>query len=330
MKLTSRLLSVALAVALPMGLAQAADYTMRVSHQFPPSHPSAQRMEQFAKDVAQETSNKVEVQLFGAAQLYRPAQHHAAVAGGEIESALILSIQWGGSLPEIAVTQIPYLMSAPAQQKAFLGSKAAQLLDQKMLEKGVRNISWMVDTNDLMFTSSTQLLDEPSKFEGVKMRGLNRLFDAGLIAMGAVPVAMAGSEVYQALQTKVVDAAVTATKAAYSRKYYEVQQFGAASPIVLVYDNLVVNPAWWDGLPEDVRGGITRAADKAAQESIITDENINPEELAQLNQAGMQAVALSPQQIAAFKSAMQPAVLESFLNSTRGKGQELIDLIKAM
>ncbi|MFT0534380.1 TRAP transporter substrate-binding protein DctP [Castellaniella hirudinis] len=330
MKFSSRVLTLALAIALPLGVAQAADYTMRVSHQFPPSHPSAQRMEQFAKDVARETGDKVEVQVFGAAQLYRPAQHHAAVAGGQVEAALILSIQWGGSLPEMAVTQIPYLISSPAKQKAFLGSKAAQLLDAKMLEKGVRNIGWLVDTNDLMFTSSTQLLDEPAKFKGVKMRGLNRLFDSGLIAMGAVPVAMAGSEVYQALQTKVVDAAVTATKAAYSRKYYEVQQFGAASPIILVYDNLVVNPAWWDGLPEDVRAGIARAASQAETSSIINDESINPEELAQLNQAGMQAVALTPQQMDAMKAAMQPAVLDAFLNSTRGKGQELIDLIQAL
>src|SRR3546814_3803172 len=109
----------------------------------------------------------------------------------------------------MAGTQIPYLMNSPKKQKAFLGSEAAKILDQKMLDKGVRNIGWIVDTNDLVFTSSTQLLDAPKKFEGVKIRGLNKLFDSGLSAMGAIPVSMPGSEVYQALQTRVIDAALT-------------------------------------------------------------------------------------------------------------------------
>src|SRR3546814_18947718 len=98
------------------GLARAADYTMRISHQFPPSHHTAKLMQQFAKNVATETGGKVEVQLFGAAQLFKPQQQHAAVASGQIESAIILSIQWGGTIPEMAVTQIPYFMSSPEKR----------------------------------------------------------------------------------------------------------------------------------------------------------------------------------------------------------------------
>ncbi|NYT59045.1 TRAP transporter substrate-binding protein DctP [Alcaligenaceae bacterium] len=330
MKLFNKLIMTGLAFAVSTSIAAAADYTMRVSHQFPPTHHTSKRLEQFAKDVAQETNNKVEVQLFGAAQLFKPKQHHAAVAGGELESAIILTIQWGGSLPEVAVTQIPFLMSAPAKQKAFLGSEAARILDQKFLDKGVRNIAWIVDTNDLVFTSSTQLLDSPEKFKGVKIRGLNKLFDAGLSAMGAVPVSMPGSEVYQALQTRVIDAALTGVQAASSRKFYEVQDYGAATAIFVVFDNLVVNPEWWDGLPEDVRAGITRAADKAVQSSLITHEGVDPAEIKKLNEAGMKAAVLTPEQTAAMEAAMQPAVRDEFLKSTGDDGQKLIDMIKAL
>lgn len=330
MKLINKLFITGVALAMSTSLASAADYTMRISHQFPPSHHTAQRLQQMAKDVAQETDGKVEVQIFGAAQLFKPNQHHAAVASGQLESAIILTIQWGGSLPEMAVTQIPYLMNAPAKQKAFLGSEAASILEQKLLDKGVRNIAWIVDTNDLVFTSSTQVLDTPEKFKGVKIRGLNKLFDAGLSAMGAVPVSMPGSEVYQALQTRVVDAALTGVQAASSRKFYEVQDYGAATAIFLVFDNLVVNPQWWDGLPEDVRAGITRAADKAVQSSLITHEGVDPAEIKKLNEAGMEAVVLTPEQAKAFEEAMQPAVREEFLKSTGDEGRKLIELIKAL
>ncbi len=135
MKLINKLFITGVALAMSTSLASAADYTMRISHQFPPSHHTAQRLQQMAKDVAQETDGKVEVQIFGAAQLFKPNQHHAAVASGQLESAIILTIQWGGSLPEMAVTQIPYLMNAPAKQKAFLGSEAASILEQKLLDK---------------------------------------------------------------------------------------------------------------------------------------------------------------------------------------------------
>ena len=117
-----------------------------------------------------------------------------------------------------------------------------------------------VDANDGIFTSSEEALVTPADFTGLKIRGLNKLFDAGLAAMGASPSSMPGTEVYQALQTGVLDAGFTGVKAANSRKFYEVQKFGVASNIILAFDNLVVNPAWWNGLPADLRRRILDAA----------------------------------------------------------------------
>ena len=131
-----------------------------------------------------------------------------------------------------------------ATMLAFRGSEAQKLLDAKMAEKGVTNIAWLMDANDGIFTSSNKALVTPADFAGVKVRGLSKLFDAGLAAMSAAPSPMPAPEVYQALQTGVIDAGFTGVKAANSRKFYEVQKFGVASNIILAYDNLIVNPAW--------------------------------------------------------------------------------------
>lgn len=317
----------AVVLAVTSGVAAAQEYTMRLSHQFPPTHHTSVRLQQFEKDVEAETGGAVDLQIFGAAQLYNPKQHHAAVASGEIESAIIVNLQWGGTIPEMAVTLIPYLMSSPEAQQSFLGSEAASLLDEKMLEKGVRNIGWIVDTNDLIFTSSKGHLDEPADFEGIKIRGLTPLFNEGLVALGATPVNMPGSETYQALQTGVIDAGVTGVAAAYSRKFYEVQGYGTATPMFLAFDNLVVNPAWWDGLPEDVREGIQRAADKAVESSLITIDGINPEDIDNLKGTGMDAKVLTDEQMAAIRDIIQPAVKEAFLKETGDDGKRLLGLL---
>lgn len=312
------------------GQALAADYTMRISHQFPPTHHTAVNLAQFEKEVEAATKGRVDVQIFGAAQLFKPNQNHPAVASGKVEAAAILSFQWGGTIPEMSVTIIPYLMTSVAKQKAFIGSDASKLLDAKMEAKGVKNIAWIVDTNDGIFTSAKKPLVTPADFSGLKIRGLNKLFDQGLAAMGAAPSAMPGSEVYQALQTGLLDAGFTGVKAAYSRKFYEIQKFGVASNIILAYDNLVVNPAWWKGLPADVRGAIQQAADKAVQRSIRTKDGVPAEDIKVLNENGMQTIALTKAQEKVMADAMQPAVKKEFLSATAPDGVKLLEMINKL
>jgi C4-dicarboxylate-binding protein DctP len=306
---------------------QAADVTMRISHQFPPAHHSAKNMEQFAADVKALTGGKVEVQIFGAAQLFKPNQHHAAVAGGKIESAIVLSFQWGGTIPEMNVTIIPYYMSKVAKMRQFPGSEAAKMLDAKMEAKGVKNIAWLVDANDGIFTSNPRPLVKPEDFKGVKIRGLSKLFDAGLVAMGASPSAMPGSEVYQALQTGVIDAGFTGVQAANSRKFYEVQKFGVASPIILAYDNLIVNPEWWAKLPADARKGILESVKKAEARVMPKDDEIPAQDIKVLRDKGMNVTVLTPAQQKVMADAMQPAVIKAFKESSpdAAKLLELID-----
>ena len=309
--------------------ALAAEYTMRLSHQYPPTHQVAKALEQFAAAVEKNTDGKVDVQVFGANQLFKPNQNHAAVASGQVESAAIINFQWGGTIPEMSATSIPFLMTSAAALKKFPASEAAKLLNAKLEEKGVHNIAWMVDANDGIFTSARKALIAPADFNGIKIRGLNKLFDAGLRAMGASPTSMPGSELYQALQTGVIDAGFTGVDAAFSRRFYEVQKFGAASPIISVYSNLVVNPAWWAKLPADVKQGVMSAAAKAEAVLLPASDDIPPESIQQLRDKGMQVTVLTKAQQDALAAVMQPAVIKAFVDSSPD-GARLIELIKKL
>ncbi|MEP7282977.1 MAG: TRAP transporter substrate-binding protein DctP [Rubrivivax sp.] len=309
--------------------AWAADHTMRLSHQFPPSHHSAKNLEQFAADVKAATGGKVEVQIFGSAQLFKPNQNHAAVASGKVEAASIVGFTLGGTIPEMNVTLIPYYATGLDKMKKWPGSAAAQMLDAKLAEKGLKNIGWMVDASDGIFTSAKSALVKPADFKGIKIRGLSKLFDEGLVAMGAAPSAMPGSEVYQALQTGVIDAGFTGVAAAYERKFYEVQKFGVASNIILAHDILVVNPEWFGKLPADLQAAILAASKKAEQRSIPPSAEIPAEDVKNLRDKGMEVTVLTPAQEKAMSDAMQPAVLKAFLASSPD-AQKLVDALNKL
>jgi C4-dicarboxylate-binding protein DctP len=321
-------ITVAAALAFAAG-ASAADFTMRLSHQFPPAHHSAKNLDQFAADVKAATNGRVEVQIYGSAQLFKPNQSHAAVASGKIEAASITGFTLGGTIPEMNVTLIPYFMTGLDKMKKFPQSEAARMLDAKMADKGLKNLGWLVDASDGIFTSAKAPLVKPEDFKGVKIRGLSKLFDAGLIAMGAAPSAMPGSEVYQALQTGVIDAGITGVAAAFDRKYYEVQKFGVASKIILAHDVLFVNPEWFGKLPADVRTAIEQAARKAEKRSVPDQADISPAEVKALQDKGMNVTVLTPAQEKAMAAAMQPAVMKDFLAASPDAAK-LVELVNKL
>jgi C4-dicarboxylate-binding protein DctP len=329
MNTTLKLGIAAIATVLSGGSALAADYTMRLSHQLPPTHHVAKALEQFAADVKANTGGKVEVQIFGSEQLFKASQNHAAVARGQVEAASIVSVSWGSTIPEINVVSIPYLMTRVDQLQKFPSSDAARLLNEKIQEKGVRNIGWLVDANDAVITSSKAPLVAPADYKGVKIRGLNKLFDNGLAAMGASPSAMPGSEVYQALQTGVLDAGLSSASAVNARRYYEVQKFGSAAPMLTVYQTLVVNPDWWSKLPGDARQAIETAVDAAQARLLPKTDEVAPDDIARLRERGMTITVLSPEQNKALEAVMQPPVVKAFAD-TGADAKKLLELVRGL
>ena len=101
------------------------------------------------------------------------------------------------------------------------------------------------------------------------------------------PIAMSGSKVYQALSTGVIDAGLTDISAAYSRKYYEVQDHVTVSPLFSVFFHGYLNPAWYDKLSATNKNALKIAGDKAAQLAIEMTEESASKAPDQLREKGM-------------------------------------------
>lgn len=300
---------------------------MRISHQVPTAHHLHKMLEGFAADVKQRTGGEVEVQLFPAEQAHKAAENHPAVARGAIEAAAAVNFQWGNTIPEMNVTVIPYFFTDLERIKKFPGSPAARILEQKLEQRGVKNLIWLYITRQSIFTSGKAPIVKVDDFKGIKIRGLNPLADKALSAVGASPSAMPGSEVYQALQSGVLDAGLTDLSAAVSRRFYEVQKFGTVAPYFSVYFHVYVNPAWWNKLAPAHRQALEAAAKKAEQDAIAVTEETAGRAVGQLRDRGMTIHVQTDAEIQAWKAAMQKPVMDEYLRLAPQDGAKVVEAI---
>ncbi len=309
------------------GHAAAQTVVMRISHQVPPAHHLTKMLENFAADVKQRTNGQVDVQLFGSEQLAKAAENFPAVARGTIEAAMSVNFQWGTTIPEMSATLIPYAMGDLEKIKRFPQSEARRFLDQKLEQRGVHSVAWLYITRETIVTSGKKPIVNLDDFKGVKIRGLNSLTDHALTAVGAAPAATPGSEVYQALQSGVLDAGLTDLSAAYSRKYYEVQKYGTVGPIFTIYFHMYVNPAWWNKLAPAHRQAIEAAAAKAEHDAIPITEETAADALKQLQAKGMAVHVQTPQEEKTWANAMRKPVVDAFVKSAPEGGPKIIELL---
>lgn len=322
------LLSAALGAAMTTGAftAAQAETPMRCSHQLPPSHGIAQVIDRWAEEVETLSKGEIDVQIFPANSLVGAKENITSVASGNVECAFSVQFQWGRTLPIMTVTTRPFSFSDLNIWRNWDGSEAANFLEGKLRDRGVENVVWLFDTNDSVFTSKGDYLIDPEDFEGVKMRGLVPAFNASLEALGATPVSMSGGEVYQSLATGVIDAAMTGTDAAVSRKYYEVQDHFTVVPVISVYFHGYVNPDFYADLSDEAKAALDEAGKLAAGwavDSSVKASEGAPEALAA---KGVNVYRLTNEENAALEAVMQPAFDAVFDDGIDG-AEELLGLI---
>ncbi len=303
---------------------------MRCSHQLPPAHHIAKVIDRWAAEIETLSKGEIDVQIFGANSLVGAKQNATAVAKGDIECAFSINPQWGKTLPIMNVTLGPFAVSSLESLQKWDGSEAARFLEEKLLTKGVRNVVWMFTTRSTAITSNDKPLLRPEDFKGVKIRGLGPVPDAGFVAMGAAPSAMSGSKVYQALSTGVIDAGLTDISAAYSRKYYEVQDHVVVLPLFSIYFHGYVNPDWYDSLSPEAQAAIDEAGRKAAVWAIEASEEAASKAPDQLAEKGMMVHIATQEQIDALKAIMAPAFDKAFSEASGEDGKKLLELINKM
>jgi C4-dicarboxylate-binding protein DctP len=156
--------------------------------------------------------------------------------------------------------------------------------------------------------SANRPLRDVKDFKGLKMRiQSSKILEAQMRALGALPQVMAFSEVYQALQTGVVDGTENPISNLYTQKMHEVQKHLTLTEHGYLGYAVIVNKKFWDGLPADVRGQLETAMKESTQYANKIAKEQNDKDLEAVKKSGKTQVYVPTKaERDAFKKALTP------------------------
>ena len=300
-------LVVALAAAVSFNAWAQAPIVIKFSHVVASDTPKGQAAERFKQLAEKATAGRVKVEVYPNSQLYKDKEELEALQLGAVQMLAPSLAKFGPlGVKEFEVFDLPYLFAnKTALYKVTEGPVGKGLL-QKLDAKGITGLAYW--DNGFKIMSANKPLINPADFKGLKMRiQASKVLDAQMRALGANPQVLAFSEVYQALQTGVVDGTENPPSNMFTQKMHEVQKHVTVSNHGYLGYAVIVNKKFWDGLPADIRTSLTRAmADATTFEKAIAQRD-NDLALDAIKKAGKTTIHMqTPQQAAAWRQALLP------------------------
>jgi C4-dicarboxylate-binding protein DctP len=321
----SRLIAALLTAAIPFSSALAqTPIVIKFSHVVAQSTPKGKGAEKFKELAEERTKGKVKVEVYANSTLYKDAEEVDALLLGAVQM-LAPSLAKFGPLGarEFEVFDLPYLFDNYEElHKVTRGPVGAALL-KRLEPKGIIGLAYW--DNGFMDMSANKPLRKPEDFRGLKMRiQSSKVLDAQMRALGASPQVMAFSEVYQALQTGVVDGTENPPSNFYTQKMHEVQKYLTLSNHHYLAYGVIVNKKFWDGLPPDIRKTLEGAMADATQYADDIAKKENEDALEAVKKSGRtEIITLTADE----KLAWKRALIKVHKESEARVGKELIQSI---
>jgi len=283
-------LAIALAAVLAVALCRPAladePIIIKFSHVVAPDAPKGKAAVLFKELAEKYTNGRVKVEIYPNSSLYKDKEELEALQLGSVQ-LLAPSISKFGPLgvKEFDIFDLPFLASDDARAHQMMLSPMMGELNQKLAAKGVSALSYW-DNGATVFTANTPLI-WPDDFRGLKLRIQGgKVQDAVARELGALPQILAFSQVYQSLQTGVVDGEDNVPSNILTQKFYEVQKHLTVSFHGRITYAFITNKTFWNSLPEDVRKELDRAVKESTEFFNATAAKDNADALEKIKASG--------------------------------------------
>src|SRR6201985_1412668 len=310
------------AVAMIAPAAADAPIVIKFSHVVAADTPKGKAADKFKELAEKYTDGKVKVEVYPNSTLYKDKEELEALQLGAVQMLEPSNSKFGPiGIREFEVFDLPYILpDLKTLRKVTDGPLGARLL--KLLDnKGMTGLAYW--DNGFKQMSANKKLLAPSDYKGLKFRiQSSKVLEAQFRSLGAIPQVMAFSDVYQALQTGVVDGQENTWSNIYTQKMHEVQKYATVTNHGYIGYVVVVNKKFWDGLPADIRTNLDKAMKEATAYGNGQSAKENEDALAEIKKSGKtEIITLTPEQDTAMRKAMEPVYKDV---ATR-VGQPLID-----
>src|SRR5450432_557592 len=221
------LASVPVALGAPHAFAQAGT-TLKISHQFPGATGNEgdfrdRLCKQFAADVEKRTNGALKFEVYPNSSLMKVNTQFASLRRGALDMSLVPISYAGGEVQELNIGLMPALVPSYAVGAQWKNAEVGKMFSQIVAEKGVVFVSWIWQAGGV--ASRNKPLITPDDAKGMKVRGGSREMDMMLKDAGASVLTLPSNEIYAAMQTGAMDAAMTSSTSLISFRLEEVSKY---------------------------------------------------------------------------------------------------------
>ena len=285
MNLTRRRL-VAGAIALPVAVAGTraiaqTPTTLKISHQFPGGTIDSgdfrdRLVRKFAADVEKRTNGALKFDIYPNASLVKVNSQFSALRRGALDLALVPISYSGGEVPETNIGLLPALVPSYEVGSKWKSAEVGKFLSQVLADKGVIIVTWIWQAGGV--ASRTKPLVTPDDAKGMKVRGGSREMDMMFKDAGASVLSLPSNEIYAAMQTGAMDAALTSSTSLISFRLEEVSKgltTGRSKSYWFMLEPLLMSKQVFDKLPKAQQDAIMQVGadlEKFAVDSAKADD----------------------------------------------------------
>jgi len=302
---------------------------LRLSHQW--SNKDVRH--KVAKIVANEVAAAnvdLEIKIFGSKSLFKPREQYKPLSRGQLDMTVLPLSYAGGQQPAYNLTLMPGLVKNHDHAARLSASPFMKELEAKMATDDV-----MVLVHGYLaggFVGKDKCITKPSDVAGLQTRAAGKAFEQMLAGAGASIASMASSEIYNAMQTGVLNAANTSSSSFVSYRIYEqVKCYTPAGDVALwfMYQPLLMNKSAFEGLNADQQAALLAASANAETYYLAEAKKQDAASVEVFRKAGVEIANMSPEDFAAWRAIAQETSYKKFVSDVPD-GQALLDMALAV
>jgi TRAP-type C4-dicarboxylate transport system substrate-binding protein len=247
---------------------RAAARTLKISHQFPGGTTDQgdfrdRLARKFAAEVTKRTNGELAFEVYAGSSLMKTVAQFSALRRGALDLSVYPLAYAGGEVPEVNIGLMPCLVTTYEQGMAWKTQRIGEELTSLLDKRGVRIVTWVWQAGGIASRATPVVL--PDDVKGLKIRGGSREFDLMLKQAGGIISSVPSNEIYAAMQTGSLDAAVTSSTSLISFRLEEISKAvttGAKASFWFMFEPLLMSKQIYESLSADQK----KAIDAVGQE----------------------------------------------------------------